>query len=86
MDSTLVPLRPRPFPTPENLGLPRASGGPPIPLSPPQKNSTSGSRVLQNEALREAYEERAAIMEYDGGLSREEAEREARRLTCYDGW
>ena len=42
--------------------------------------------MLQNEALREAYEERAAIMEYDGGLSREEAEREARRLTGYDGW
>lgn len=42
--------------------------------------------ALQNEALREAYEERAAIMEYDGGLSREEAEREARHLTGYDGW
>ena len=31
----------------------------------------------QFEALREAYEERAAIMEFDGGLSREEAERKA---------
>jgi hypothetical protein len=29
------------------------------------------------EAQREAYEERAAIMEYEGGLSRQEAEREA---------
>ena len=28
--------------------------------------------------LAELYEERAAIMEYDGGLSREEAERLAR--------
>jgi len=27
------------------------------------------------EDQKEAYEERAAIMEYDGGLSREEAER-----------
>jgi len=27
--------------------------------------------------VREAYEERAAIMEFDGGLSRDEAEREA---------
>jgi hypothetical protein len=30
------------------------------------------------EALREDFEERAAIMEYDGGLSRADAEREAR--------
>jgi len=29
------------------------------------------------EAEREAFEERAAIMEYDGGLSRRDAEREA---------
>jgi hypothetical protein len=28
----------------------------------------------------EAYEERAAIMEYEGGLDREEAERNAERL------
>lgn len=31
-------------------------------------------------ALREAYEERAGIMEYDGGYTRQEAEREARRI------
>ena len=30
-----------------------------------------------SEAEREEYEERVAIMEYDGGLSREEAERQA---------
>jgi hypothetical protein len=29
------------------------------------------------EALREAWEERAAILEYDGGLTRDEAERVA---------
>ncbi|ADE14149.1 hypothetical protein Nhal_0976 [Nitrosococcus halophilus Nc 4] len=29
---------------------------------------------------KEFFEERAAIMEYEGGLSREEAEREARKL------
>ena len=28
----------------------------------------------------EVYEERAAIMEIDGGLTRDQAEREARRL------
>jgi hypothetical protein len=37
--------------------------------------STSPSHLL--ESVREAYEERAAIMEFDGGLSRDEAEREA---------
>ena len=30
--------------------------------------------------LQEAYEERAALMEYEGGLTRDQAEREARRL------
>jgi len=33
----------------------------------------------RNEAIREHLEERAAIMEYDGGLSREKAETEARK-------
>ena len=37
--------------------------------------STSPSRLP--ESVREAYEERAAIMEFDGGLSRDDAEREA---------
>ena len=40
-------------------------------------------QVDQLEA-REAYEERAAIMEYCGGLSREDAEREARRVCGFD--
>jgi hypothetical protein len=39
--------------------------------------STSPSRLLEPDSVREAYEERAAIMEFDGGLSRDEAEREA---------
>ena len=33
--------------------------------------------VLRNKDLREHWEERAAIMEYDGGLSRQEAEDKA---------
>jgi hypothetical protein len=37
--------------------------------------SSSLSRLL--ESVWEAYEERAAIMEFDGGLSRDDAEREA---------
>ena len=36
-----------------------------------------GGRWAMTDAEREAAEERAAIMEYDGGMSREEAEREA---------
>jgi hypothetical protein len=37
--------------------------------------STSPSRLL--ESVQEAFEERAAIMEFDGGLGRDDAEREA---------
>lgn len=41
-------------------------------------NGSSGRESAdKSEALREAFEERAAIMEFNGGLSREEAEREA---------
>ena len=39
--------------------------------------SASPSHLLEPESMWEAYEERAAIMEFDGGLSRDEAEREA---------
>jgi hypothetical protein len=39
--------------------------------------STSPSHLLELEAASEDFEERAAIMEFDGGLSRDEAEREA---------
>ena len=40
----------------------------------------------QEEAAREAFEERAAVLEFDAGLSREEAERLAREMTGYHGW
>jgi hypothetical protein len=33
-----------------------------------------------NECERDSFEERAAIMQYDGGLSRDEAERAALKL------
>lgn len=39
--------------------------------------STTPAQLLKSEAIREAFEERAAIMEYDGGLSRDHAERAA---------
>src|SRR5687767_1561206 len=37
-----------------------------------------------HEALTKAVEERAAVMEYDGGLSRADAERQARQ--AYKAW
>lgn len=39
--------------------------------------AVADTTVQKIEAAREAYEERAAIMEHDGGLSREDAERAA---------
>jgi hypothetical protein len=55
--------------------------------------STIGNRADREdpEDTREAYEERAAIMEYDGGLGRDEAERlawcgTACMLFCVTQW
>jgi hypothetical protein len=42
--------------------------------------------LLESESVREAYEERAAIMEFDGGLTREEAERKAWALVWKLYW
>lgn len=39
--------------------------------------SAPTQRMSEKEDAREDFEERAAIMEFDGGLSRDEAEREA---------
>ena len=39
--------------------------------------SNQGSLMTDDQ---ENYEERAAIMEYEGGLTRDQAEREARRI------
>jgi hypothetical protein len=39
--------------------------------------SASQSPLLEIGLVRDEFEERAAIMEFDGGLSRDEAEREA---------
>jgi len=36
--------------------------------------------MRESDAVREAFEERAAIMEFDGGLSRDDAERAARAI------
>ena len=44
---------------------------------------TEWLKTLDDDA-REFFEERAAILEFDGGLSRSDAEHEAQKLTeCY---
>jgi hypothetical protein len=48
--------------------------------------STSSSHLLESESMQEAFEERAAIMEFDGGLSRDDAEREAWALVSKRYW
>ena len=44
--------------------------------------SSQGRSVQDEKGLREEYEERAAILEFDGGMSREEAERLAWELVA----
>ena len=53
-------------------------GFPKFPKFPTQNTKCRG--VLNEENLKEAFEERAAIMEFDGGLNRQEAERLARKI------
>jgi hypothetical protein len=36
--------------------------------------------MMDADALRERYEERAAILEYDAGMTRQDAERAARAM------
>lgn len=45
---------------------------------------TEEGNAKEIDPLREAYEERAAILEFDAGMSREEAEKAARRMTGYE--
>lgn len=46
---------------------------------PPKYRYWADGQTVQ-ETLRELFEERAAIMQYDGGLSRDQAEQEAARI------
>lgn len=46
---------------------------------PPKYRYWAGGQTVQ-ETLRELFEERAAIMQHDGGLSRDQAEQEAARI------
>ena len=48
-----------------------------------QKNAISETDFTKSDEWLEAFNERAAIMEYDGGLPRTEAERQA-KVICLD--
>lgn len=62
------------FPNLQNrVNRPNAKGFPKFPKFPTQNTKCRG--VSNEENLKEAFEERAAIMEFDGGLPRKEAER-----------
>lgn len=72
------------IPKSQHAEMPGWARDPQDPHCPQRKGHTLGLwREL--EAIRENYEERAAIMEFDGGLTRREAEACARRLTGYEG-
>lgn len=63
-----------PFPILQNrVNRPNTRGFPKFPTFPTENTKCRG--VDDEENLKEAFEERAAIMEFDGGLSRQEAER-----------
>ena len=71
-DSPCSPL----FPILQNrVKRPNTNG---FPTFPTQNTKCRG--VDDEENLKEAFEERAAIMEFDGGLPREEAERLAYKI------
>jgi hypothetical protein len=57
---------------PRDWDKPDASNG--------SNGSTAHDGLLESEAMREEIEERAAILEFDGGMRRDEAERAARAL------
>lgn len=71
----------------EPADLPRPhldqAGGLVIPINAPARFRWWQGGQPPLETLRELFEERAAIMEFDGGLPRPEAERQAAILTGY---
>lgn len=76
----LPAARPQMYPTcplaPTTRNLNEINVSPLSPLVPAEFGASAAGRQLDLEA----FEERAAIMEFDGGLTRAEAEKEARRL------
>lgn len=80
-----VPLPAEPWPPEDPDALPTIGpdGGLTIPVTAPRRFRWWQGGQPPSETLRELYEERAAIMEYDGGLPRHEAERRAAEITGY---
>ena len=54
-----------------------------IPVNAPAKYRWWTGGQTPRETLKEIFEERAAIMEFDGGLTREEAEKQAAIISGY---
>ena len=80
-----VPLPDEPWPPEDPEALPSIApdGGLIIPMTAPRRFRWWQGCQTQNETLRELFEERAAILEFDAGLSREEAEAQAAKMTGY---
>lgn len=80
-----VPLPDDPFPPEDPEALPTIGpdGGLVIPMTAPRRFRWWQGGQPPSETLRELFEERAAILEFDAGLSREEAERRAAEITGY---
>ena len=45
---------------------------------------TCGAYMRDSEDAKEAYEERAGILEFDAGMSRADAEKMAAKMVAYD--
>ena len=80
-----VPLPDEPWPPEDPEALPSIApdGGLIIPMTAPRRFRWWQGGQPPNETLRELFEERAAILEFDAGLSREEAEAQAAIMTGY---
>ncbi|MDY0270083.1 hypothetical protein [Trichloromonas sp.] len=80
-----VPLPDEPFPPEDPEALPKIGpdGGLIIPMTAPRRFRWWAGGQPPSETLREMFEERAAILEFDAGLSREDAEAQAAIMTGY---
>lgn len=77
-ESKFAPIRPAFAPSPSLAAQGESPNSPFSPGQPVQVHSPPPLTGEDLETISEAIEERAAIMEFDGGLSRAEAERQAR--------
>ncbi|WP_305044517.1 hypothetical protein [Geoalkalibacter sp.] len=81
-----VPLPDEPWPPEDPEALPKIGPGGAliIPFTAPRRYRWWQGGQPPSETRREIFEERAAIMEFEGGMTREEAERHAAELTGWD--